>query len=200
MFLKLWVCDVVWHVNVDLRLLVLLHIQAPLNQGPWCSSFILTCYSLREKTRCIRHFNVYLRHFQYCSTLHDLPLMDLSVGWFLRQTAALFHLRHPEPVSVSHQPSLHLPQARHRKGWPRLTASQGASHGISQALQGPWRDAGGVVGSKADKKRMLIKWRRHAPGGAQCSAPVPGIITHISSKPICGMCRVNELLMYCVTM
>ena len=54
---------------------------------------------------------------KYCSS-HDLPLMDLSVGWFLRQTAALFHLRHHTHSDLSQFLTNHrfIFPCGHRKG------------------------------------------------------------------------------------
>lgn len=117
---------------------------------------------------------------KYCSS-HDLPLMDLSVGWFLRQTAALFHLRHTydrPATQFLERTSLHL-RPRHRKGQARLTALQGASRGITWALQGP------LTRNECSLNDVVMP-----PGGLFYNPPV-GIIAHISSKPICGICRLT---------
>ena len=117
---------------------------------------------------------------KYCSS-HDLPLMDLSVGWFLRQKAALFHLRHTydrPPTQFLERTSLHL-RPRHRKGQARLTALQGASRGITWALQGP------LTRNECSLNENDVVM---PPGGLFYNPPV-GIIAHMSSKPICGICR-----------
>ena len=114
--------------------------------------------------------------------LHPRPSADGFECWFLRQAAALFQLRHRHQSQfLTHQRFIF-----HRKGWAGLTASQGASRGLTQALQevASWQETLTRFGGGSRKKRMLIKWRRHA--ARWCSAPWNswGIITWVQSPSV----------------
>ena len=119
--------------------------------------------------------------------LHPRPSADGFECWFLRQTAALFHLRHTygsfSAVSVSHPPSIASSSSaateRADQGWQPHKGPQRVLPGLTRALTG---HRGRLTRNECSLNDVVTP-----PGGAHCV----GIITHRSSNPICGMRRVN---------
>ena len=116
--------------------------------------------------------------------------MDLSVGSCVRRQLCSTCVTTLTATCLSFSPTIasssRAATERADQGWQPHKEPHRVLPGLTRALTG---QRGRLTRNECSLNDVVMP-----PGGAPCSAAV-GIITHRSSKPICGMRRVNH---YCV--